>query len=340
MITSNTNYAYSVARIRVLETKLLKKNEIERMLGAKDANEAYKVFNDLDYASHVGEISDVTKFQEVINAGLRDIKELLMKIAPYPEVLNILWYRYDFHNIKALIRAKYNKMNEVELENDYLMQIGSYSHNLLQKFIFNAEYGEKIDQRIKEAILEAEKIYQKDQDPFLLDVYLDQQYFKIIRKLVKKINNEFLNDYLKIVIDITNIKVFFRLKINEKKSNDIEKLLIVGGDIPLSKFFEKDNQSYEQFTEGIKFTKYYEAVVAGADYYKSDNSFLTLDKQLDHVVNKLMQKTKIIPFGPEPLVVYFMAKENNAQILRAIMIGKINNVEEQIIRNRLKELYT
>ena len=65
------SYAYAVARIRVLETHLLTKTELERMLGAADATEAYKVLNDLDYANHIGDIEHIENFQEVIEAGLR-----------------------------------------------------------------------------------------------------------------------------------------------------------------------------------------------------------------------------------------------------------------------------
>ena len=36
-------------RIRSLENKLLNANDLERMIDAKDADTAYKVFNDLSY---------------------------------------------------------------------------------------------------------------------------------------------------------------------------------------------------------------------------------------------------------------------------------------------------
>ncbi|MDK2799758.1 MAG: V/A-type H+/Na+-transporting ATPase subunit [Clostridiales bacterium] len=44
-------------------------------------------------------------------------------------------------------------------------------------------------------------------------------------------------------------------------------------------------------------------------------------------------------FGIEPLVAYLMAKENEIKIVRIIMVGKINNISNEIIRERLREAY-
>ncbi len=109
----NTAFAQSVSWIRVLETKLLNDNELERMVLAKDARDAYKILNETDYSTHIGDIESVESFQEVINAGLKDTKELIARIVPYNWVFNILWLRYDFHNMKVLLKAK-NSNKELE----------------------------------------------------------------------------------------------------------------------------------------------------------------------------------------------------------------------------------
>lgn len=335
MTYNHTNFAYAVGRIRVLETTLLHQNEVERMLGAKDAQEAYRVLNDLDYANHVGDVDNVENFQEVINAGLREVKSLLEKITPDQRILKILWYRYDFHNIRTLIRAKINPMPEQELEDNYLMNLGAYSPHLLQKFIFEDKYGDKIDRNLRQVIKEAESLYQEKDSSFWLDLFLDKKFFALVSQINKKIGSSFVREFLTLSIDIANLKTFFRM--NQLEMIDlISEAIIPGGSVPTELF----NHDQEKFLEEISSTKYFKTVKSGMEYYQKTGSFLELEKELDNMIVELMQQGRRVAIGAEPLFAYFWAKKNNAQIIRSIMIGKINHVEDQEIRNQMRKLYS
>ena len=99
-MTNNYDFTYSVGLVRALETLLLNENEVERMLLAKNPQEAFKILNELDYADNKAGIEDPADFQVVIREGLMDIKEILTKVTPDQRILNIIWHRFDFHNIK------------------------------------------------------------------------------------------------------------------------------------------------------------------------------------------------------------------------------------------------
>ena len=73
------DFAYSVALIRTLETLLLNENEVERMMLAKDAMDAFRILNEFDYADNKAGIESPSDFQKVIDEGLMDIKEILTK---------------------------------------------------------------------------------------------------------------------------------------------------------------------------------------------------------------------------------------------------------------------
>ena len=101
-----SKFAYLTGRIRALETTLLSENEVERMVDSKSAKDAFRVLNELTYADFLGDINKIEEFQKVIDAGLQETKTLIRKLSPYKWFLNILWYRYDIHNIKTLLKAK------------------------------------------------------------------------------------------------------------------------------------------------------------------------------------------------------------------------------------------
>ena len=52
-----------------------------------------------------------------------------------------------------------------------------------------------------------------------------------------------------------------------------------------------------------------------------------------------MKKAKTIPFGIEPIIGYIYAKENEIKLIRIIMVGQMNNVPKEVIRERLRDSY-
>jgi len=57
-MANDTKYAYAVARVRVLETRLLEKGQIDRMVEARNAQEALQVLGETVYGNAVAELED------------------------------------------------------------------------------------------------------------------------------------------------------------------------------------------------------------------------------------------------------------------------------------------
>ena len=53
----------------------------------------------------------------------------------------------------------------------------------------------------------------------------------------------------------------------------------------------------------------------------------------------MMREAKFIPFGVEPLLAYIYAKETEIKVVRIIMVGKLNNISGEVIRERLRDIY-
>ena len=54
---------------------------------------------------------------------------------------------------------------------------------------------------------------------------------------------------------------------------------------------------------------------------------------------KNLKAAKYVTFGPEPIFAYIAAKETEIKIIRIIMVGKLNNVDTAVIRERVREVY-
>lgn len=338
-----TSFAQSVAWIRVLETKLLSENELDRMVLAKDAKDAYRILNETEYANHVGDIEKVENFQEVINAGLKESKELIQKIVPFGWIYNILWFRYDFHNMKVLLKAK-NSGKSFEDVKDYCYEFGTVDLDRLKRVVLDSEeVGMGIDEEyakyFKESIAMAQGEYEKNEDPQLIDIVLDRRFCEIINTLAEKSGNPFLDTFTNKYIDLKNIELFLRLKIQNREEALLEKGFVDGGTLEKYRFMDSFRKDIADFAESMKHTDYSTIIREAVKGYEEEKSFVKLDKlSYDHL-NDYIQNAKRMALGPEPVFSYFWAKKNNAQIIRTVMVGKLNRVEPEHIRKMIRNLY-
>lgn len=339
----NTLFAQSVTWIRVLETKLLSENELERMVLAKDAKDAYKILNETEYSTHIGDIEKVEDFQEVINSGLKDAKEIVGKIVPYKHIFNMLWFRYDFHNMKVLLKAK-NSEKDFDEVKDYCYEFGAVLLDKMKRYVLDDEdvvfgIGEEFERFLKESVKLAQIEYSKEKDPQLIDIILDKRFCSIINEISETSGNKFLDEFTNKYIDLKNIELFMRLKIQNREEALLEKGFINGGLLEKYRFVDSFRKDISDFAESLKHTDYGTIIKEAVKGYEEDKSFVNLDKlSYDHL-NDYIQTAKRISLGPEPIFAYFWAKKNNAQVIRSVMVGKLNKVEPEHIRKMIRNLY-
>jgi V/A-type H+-transporting ATPase subunit C len=129
------------------------------------------------------------------------------------------------------------------------------------------------------------------------------------------------------------------MKSQEKDAHLFEMALLWAGHIDYKKFINAYSKKLSEFPEIMAATKYNEIVQNGYKHYEKEENFMVLEKEIENYLIDSIKGAKLIAFGPEPLVAYFLAKKNNALIIRMIMINKLNNIEPEEIKNRLRKLY-
>src|SRR3989338_6461788 len=138
MFIDRTQFAYATGRLRVLETRLMSGNELERMLATPTPKEAFHVLHDLDYGQYITDDVAPQNFQVVLWNELFAVKTLLKKISPYEWFLNIVWNYYDAHNIKVLLKAKHAGKSKAEI-NHLLIPLGEIPPDRLIDHIFEGD---------------------------------------------------------------------------------------------------------------------------------------------------------------------------------------------------------
>lgn len=341
----DTDFAYSVALVRTLETLLLNENEVERMMLARDGQEAFKVLNEFDFADNKSGIEDAADFQTVIKEGLKDIQEVLINVTPDQKILHIVLHQYDFHNIKVMLKAKLSEKPFSEIEN-LLSDMGAIPIEALNAYIYGEDKGaqfglsELTEGYIKKKIDKVQVLFEKqNNNPLIIDLYLDQKLMKIIFGVATDSGNKFLIDYVKKLIDLNNIKLFFRMKSQEKDLELFEIAFLWNGTLPYNKFKDAFGHNLSEFPELFKGTRYAQIIETGFKHYEEEASFIYLEREVENHLTAYIKAAKLAPFGPDALIAYFLAKKNNALIIRMIMVNKLNGIEPQEIQKRLRTLY-
>ncbi|HZJ83269.1 MAG TPA: V-type ATPase subunit, partial [Clostridia bacterium] len=151
------SYAYSAAHIFALEKKLLGRDRVERMVEASDAGAALRVLAETEYAAGISELSGPHDYEMLLSAEIKRIYDFFQTISPNPEVTNLFFLKYDFHNIKVLLKSQYLGKEHEEL---LVEEGGNLSLDLLKTAIKEEDYtllpdymGNAIE-RIKESMME------------------------------------------------------------------------------------------------------------------------------------------------------------------------------------------
>lgn len=164
-------------------------------------------------------------------------------------------------------------------------------------------------------------IKQKEMLKLLISFLIkDQRYFDVIKlsfddpaaayKQAVILENEFLKNYIRIKIDFINIKMLFR-----------------------------QNKPPEVILSTYKNTPYNRIVSEGLEYFQRENSFARLEKLMDDFLIDFLKAQKYNAFGPEPVLAYYLAKENEFKMLKLIFEGRLLGLERDVILDRLNTAY-
>lgn len=325
------DYAYPTGRIRAREIKLLDSSRFERMLEVASPEEAYKVLTEADYGFGGEAAGDFHSFEALLSDELKKTFLLLYEIAPQTEVIKAFQRRYDFFNVKVLLKAELQGVETPSI----LIETGTFGKDEIVRIIRERDY-EELTPVMRDAILNVYDVFSRMHDPQAIDLLLDKASFSQFSSDLLNIDNAFLQSIAKITIDITNIKMYVRARAINKTKDFLKKILLDGGEIPVELYIENAEKPVETLSEALRETKYRDVVKKGLDIYREKENVSGLEKLLDNFLMEFLYQAKLITVGVEPFIVYLYAKETEIRNVRIIMTGKINNLPADLIRERLR----
>ncbi|SEN46815.1 V/A-type H+-transporting ATPase subunit C [Amphibacillus marinus] len=331
----DTQYKGVNTLLRVYETKLLTREDYEKMLRAESLQEALEVLKSTDYHFDDQEILLNKDFDSFLLYRLRMIYEELYEVTPNSEVVQIFSLRYSYHNAKVLLKQRFTDLSLEHL----LIPIGKYPVTTIKNLV-NTQQSAELNPIMIEAVNEAIADFETYGRVEAADVFMDTYYYKHMRAITDRLKNETITRVADVLIDLDNLSTVVR-SINQNKSRSfLHTVLSSSGSIPKQAIINLADQGAVSILNELYLEKpYADKLQAVLSDSKDTINPMLLDKVIDEIVHELMEEGKYQPFGPMPVMAFMFAIEKEITNIRLILVGKDNQINEDTLRERMRPIY-
>lgn len=327
----DTDYLAISARIRAMENGLLTRERMEQVLEARSDDEAVKILQECGYPE-----LDATN-PEAMDAALSAAREATLSdlgdSAPDPRYIDIFKLKYDYHNVKAVLKA-----DAMGIDPDHmLVDMGRLSAAELKEAVQTGEL-ENLPVRLACAVEEAKEVLDTTRDPQLSDIVLDRWCYRDMDDVAEATGSDFLRGYVKAQIDAANLRSLIRTLRMGKNADFLKGVLFSGGDVSEDAILAVSAGGGSGLMELYETTRFKAAAEAGAEAL-TGGALTNFEKLCDDAVCDYLAGAQFVPFGEAPLLGYLAARETEYTNLRILLLGRSTGLPADVIRSRLRVSY-
>lgn len=326
-----SKFIQSSARLRVMEKELLKSENFIRASETETLEDALRSLSDTVYNKYINKISSPTEYEYILKEELTRFYDELFDISPSKIPIRLITLKYFYHNLKVIIKEDIGKKDLKDL----YMDIGDFD---LKEYRDALVKGSKKNKYF-ELIQRVEEIYEEKKDPQLIDIYLDNAYFTELLELAEESQVDLFIEYAKNLIDFTNIRTLLRAKKQEKDVEFLRQIIIEGGNVRKETYLDLLNRELSSDTDVFKKLEIYKYIKEALDSFKERGNLSDFEREMDNYFIDLIKDVKYITYGPEVIFANVLAKEMEIKNLRIILVSKLNGLDSEFIREKLRDTY-
>ncbi|MFR7873500.1 V-type ATP synthase subunit C [Peptoniphilus sp. HMSC062D09] len=326
-----SKFIQSSTRLRVMEKELLKSENFIRASETETLEDALRSLSDTVYNKYINKISSPTEYEYILKEELTSFYDELFDISPSKIPIRLITLKYFYHNLKVIIKEDIGKKDLKDL----YMNIGDFD---LKEYRDALVKGNKRNKNI-ELIQRVEELYEEKKDPQLIDIYLDNAYFTELLELAEESQVDLFIEYAKNLIDFTNIRTLLRAKKQEKDVEFLRQIIIEGGNVRKETYLDLLNRELSSDTDVFKKLEIYKYIKEALDSFKERGNLSDFEREMDNYFIDLIKDVKYITYGPEVIFANVLAKEMEIKNLRIILVSKLNGLDSEFIREKLRDTY-
>ena len=327
----DSSYGPLNTTVRVQETNLLKQSDYDRMLSAKTYEDAVRVLADTGYREGIEEAIQTREYDDMLMDELKETYQWIMDQSPSPVLSELMTLSYAYHNIKVLFKEELTGKDFDQT----LIDIGLYPIYEFRRAVSQGQsdvlpkwYMQNIN-NLRIEFAETPRLND-------IDIFVDRAYVHHLKRLSEEIADHDVTRYIEKLIDNTNMSIFFRAMANDRGRTHLQATITNEGAISTDYFVEVAEGGMENAIRVFSDSPDYRDIVAEAMDDQGKFSLRRFEQAIDNATETYLQQARYLVFGPLPVLAFISAKEIEVKNIRLVLTGKINNIDSDIVRDRMR----
>ena len=320
------DYTFAVARIRGREMALLSNAAMEQLLACKTYDEALHFLADKGW----GHSDERLTAENLLQAETEKTWQLIGEMVDDMSEFDVYRIADDYHNLKAAIKLCYTgaQMDPSRL----FVAGGNLDPERILKAIREKDYS-LLPDAMAAAASDAYDTLLHTGDGQLCDVMLDRAALEATYAAGQKAENEVLREYATLTVVAADIKIAVRCGQTGKSLEFVRRALADCQELNTEALAIAALGGMDSVVEYLAGTDYAEAAEALKE------SPAAFERWCDNLIIRHMKPQKSNPFTIGPLAAYILARQNEIKCVRMVLSGKLNGLPDDMIRERLREMY-
>lgn len=327
----DTDYLFLSTRVRTLERNMLTRDRMERMLEARSDEDAIRVLGECGYPEPTDAITmDVVS--EMLAAERNQVFADLYAYAPDPALIDVFRVKYDYNNAKVLLKSQAVGTNAEYL----LVDLGRVPIRVLTEALHTGEM-QDLPPMLQLACQQARETLSATRNPQQADFVMDRIYFDDMTQLAAATGSTFLAGYVRINVDVANLRSIVRTLRLGKSVEFLEGVLFSGGNTDRRSILAAISAG-TALEDLFQLSALAEAAHAGTAAMHGE-SLTQFERACDNAIVAYLKTAKYVPFGDAPVVAYLAAKDLELTAIRILMAGRLAGLSTEAIQERLRDSY-
>ncbi|MDD2503776.1 MAG: V-type ATPase subunit [Clostridia bacterium] len=316
-------FIYAVARIRSHEMKLLDTQFIEQLMAADDVDECLQLLMNKGWG-HESSLSP----EQILDHEYEKTWKLMEELIDDMSLFNVFLLPNDYHNLKAAIKLVISNSSSTGYFTDHCTIDPETMVEAVKTKNFTL-----LPEHMSAVAEEAYNTVVQTGNGQLCDVIIDKAAMETMYEVSSKQSNEVLQWHAEIKVAASNIKIAVRGQKTGKDLKWIQNAMAYCDSLDIEALAQAAFFSFEAICEYLRNTDYAE----GVD--ELERSLSSFELWCENWYMRKIKPQKYNQFTIGPLAAYLIARENEIKMVRMILLGKLNQLPEEAIRERLRIMY-
>ena len=317
-------YGFAVGKVRVLQTRVFGAGTYERLLDAPTFSEQLRVLSDTIYGRYLEDAETADDVETGLEAALDDFYRFLDDASLPEAVVRFFRVRYDYANLRAVLKARALGVSTEGM----VVALGTVPPDVVTGPVsglpgFLGDIAKALTAGPDEEPVTVEAI----------DAVVEAALFGDLVRSAKTAKSGALRELATLTVDVANARSAVRAHRRGVPAMELAGMLHPGGSIRVSDIEAWYPLPSEEFTGALAASRALKGV-SGTELA----SDIGLDVILDNLVARFVRRVRTVPFGPEPVIAYVMAREAEVVAVRTLLIGKLAGLDRDALRRRLRDL--